>query len=95
MVKLTAPKRTKKSLTAENYWAEKTKNQKNEDSKPAPKKENIDRRYHFVRPSEKMEKMDVNVAHYINEINILPYSHTVDSIGKFQSISYPQRLILL
>jgi hypothetical protein len=80
MVKLGAPKRTNKTVTADKFWEEKNKNKKKEKG-PPPRYANVDRRYHFVRPTEKLEKLDVNVAHYMNEINILPYSHEIDNIG--------------
>jgi hypothetical protein len=81
MVKFLITKRTNKNLTAEQFWAEKNKNKKGQDQGPPPRYVNIDKRYHFVRPTEKLDKLDVNVAHYINEIKIEPYSQAIDNIG--------------
>ena len=87
MVKELTVKRTSKNVSLEEYWSEKNKNKKQNGSAPPPRYVNIDKRHHFTKPTEKLEKLDVNVAHYINEIKILPYSHEIDNIGRFFSLS--------
>jgi len=85
MVKTIATKRTSKNVTIDQYLqekAQKNKNSQNKKHSPAPRYENLDRRYRYVRPTQKLKEIDVNVAHYINEIRILPYSHEIDNIGK-------------
>jgi len=84
MVKTIATKRTSKNITIEQYLEEKAQKNKNSQKQShAPRYVNLDRRYRYVRPTQKLKDIDVNVAHYINEIRILPYSHEVDNIGKF------------
>ena len=83
MVKFILNKRTSKNVSIEQYEKD-IANQKKRGQKasPAPKFMNLDRRYRFLRPTKKLQDLDVNVAHYINEIRILPYSHEIDNIGK-------------
>lgn len=84
MVKFITTKRTSKDVTLEQYQAERAKNKRrpqNGQSTTPQKFINVDRRYRYVRPTQKLQSLDVNVAHYINEIRILPYSVEVDNIG--------------
>jgi hypothetical protein len=81
MVKFLITKRSSKNLTADQFWDEKNKNKKQTSNGPGHRYVNVDKRYHFVRPTEKLDKLDVNVAHYINEIRIEPFSQSVDNIG--------------
>jgi hypothetical protein len=78
-------KRKDKSQTLEAYLEEKEKNKKPKNSAPV-RLVNIDRRHHFMKPTEKMEKLDVNVAHFMKEIKTLPYSHELDNIGNSECL---------
>lgn len=85
MVKFIATKRTSKSVTIDTYRAEKDKKKKSSSSSQAqtrpPTYVNIDRRHKYLRPTQKLKELDVNIAHYINEIKVLPYSYEIDQIG--------------
>jgi len=88
MVKFVATKRTNKNVTIEQYNDEKTRlAQARGHKKPQgpPRYTNIDRRHKYVRPTQKIRELDVNIAHYINEIRINPYSEEVDGIGNYSS----------
>jgi hypothetical protein len=85
MVRFTTPKRTNKNVTIQEYNAEKERRKekfrKNTGPAPVTRYVNIDRRFRYLKPTQKLKQIDVNVAHYINEIRTLPYSHDIDSIG--------------
>ncbi len=84
MVKTIISKRASKNVTIEQFNEEKSQKRhgnKNHGNSAKPRYVNLDKRYKYVRPTQKLKDIDVNVAHYINEIKILPYSHEIDSIG--------------
>lgn len=81
MVKNLVIKRTSKNVTIEEFKASKAKNQNDQGPKIPPRYINIDDRHRFVKTKKKYEKIDLNIAHYLKEIKLLPYSYTVDNIG--------------
>ena len=82
MVKIIIPKRTSKNITIEQYEEQKNLNKNQDPLGNLPKKFiNIDKRYRYLRPTQKLKQLDLNVAHYLDEVNILPYSHTDKNIG--------------
>lgn len=98
MVKFVATKRSNKNTTIEQYNEQKAKlkaeipNRQNKHQQGPHRYTNIDRRHKFVRSTQKLQEIDVNVAHYINEIRINPYSEEVDGIGNYSlnpQLMYP------
>ena len=104
MVKFIATKRSSKNTTIEQYNEQKAKlkaenpNRQNKPQQGPHRYTNIDRRHKYVRPTQKLKEIDVNVAHYINEIRINPYSEEVDGIGNSAqnfTTNFIHRLFLL
>lgn len=87
MVKTIVGKRSTKNVSVEEYWdtKHKTRNRKTEQEIQNKKNVHIDisRRHRFTSDHHKKKQLDVNIAHKIQQVQVLPHSHEEDDIGSF------------
>lgn len=84
MVKFITTKRSSKDVSVEQFWAMKSK-MKPRESEQRRKviKQDTSDRYKFKSFKKEIKKLDISLAHYIDDIKMKPYTTTDDNFGSF------------
>lgn len=84
MVKYIPTKRASKDVSVEQFWSMKEKIKPREVEKTKRRVQmDLSDRYRFKSFKKEIKKIDVSLAHYIDEIKVQPYTSTEDNMGSF------------